>query len=57
MGLSTTVLGSAAAVVIVLDGASGFLAIPSGRGESTSFVWVLNHSRYRSSSSWQLGRP
>lgn len=33
MGLSTTVLGSAAAVVVVLDGASGFLAFPSGRGE------------------------
>lgn len=34
MGLSTTVLGSAAVVVVVLDGASGFLAFPSGRGES-----------------------
>lgn len=36
MGLSTTVLGSAAAVVVVLDGANGFLAFPSGRGEGSA---------------------
>lgn len=33
MGLSATMLGSAAAAAVLLDGANGFLAFPSGRGE------------------------